>query len=115
MAEAFYEELRLVADELLAEFGFSSSLRRKTNTGAATRACVLVNIDYSDNEKDGQIIQANDRRFMCAAGLGQVMATPPSAEEDMVLVDGKFARIVTSVPIKPALTPVVYIFQVRQT
>jgi hypothetical protein len=106
-----YEDLRNTADELIAEFGRGAGLRRKVDGGTSTRACTVVEVDYKDNERDGQIVRQKDRRFLCAAG--GVVALPPDSEEDKLFIDGVELRIVNAEKIKPAETAVVYILQTR--
>jgi hypothetical protein len=113
MAAFNYEEIRDVADEIISDFGRAGALRRKAGTGTATRACVVVEVDYRPTERDGQIVQFTDRRFLCAAGRGGALGQPPDSEEDKLVLDGKEMRIVTAKRIQPASTCVVYDLQVR--
>jgi len=105
-----YASLRDTADELIAQFGQSAGLKRKVDGGTATRACMVVEVDYRPSERDGQIVQFTDRRFLLAAG-GQ--SIPPSSEDDQLIYEGKTFRIVTAKQIKPAEMSLVYDLQVR--
>lgn len=111
MAQQFnYTEILAVADDLITEFGRGLGLRRKVNGGTATRACTGVEIEYNKNERDGQLIQQLDRRFLLkATGLAQ----PPEAEEDQLVVDGVFLRIVTVRKLQPATVNLYFDLQVR--
>lgn len=111
MATFDYIGLRDTADQIIAQFGRGAGLKRKVNGGSATRACTVVEVDYTPQERDGALIQFTDRRFLLAAG--GVTTTPPNAEEDKLVLDGKEMRIVTVKQIKPAETSVVYDLQVR--
>lgn len=105
-----YASLRDTADDLIGQFGQAAALKRNVSGGTATRACTVVESDYLPAERDGQLIQETDRRFLCAAGG---LNPPPSSEEDKLIYEGKPMRIVTAKQIKPAETTVVYDLQVR--
>lgn len=106
-----YTEILLVADELITEFGRALALRRKVPSGTSTRACTGVEVEYRKNERDGQNIQWNDRRFLVkATGL----ALAPEAEEDQLVVDGVGLRVVTVTQLKPASLNLMWDLQVRQ-
>jgi hypothetical protein len=111
MAAFNYEEIRDIADEIITEFGAGAGLKRKVSTGTSTRACTVVEVDYRPNERDGQLVQFTDRRFLCAAG--GLVSLPPDSEEDKLVYEGVEMRIVTAKRIKPSTVSVVYDLQVR--
>jgi hypothetical protein len=114
MALFNYAEIRDLAEEIIAEFGQPAVLRRAAGSGTASRACNIVEVAYSDRERNGTTVRQNDRRFLCGAGASGVIAIPPSSEEDKLVIGGTVElRIVNSEPIRPATTAVVWTLQCR--
>ncbi len=107
-----YGPLRDVATVLINQFGGQrpAALKRKVNGGTATRACTVVEVDYSPRDRDGVIILATDRRFLCTDEVNP----PPDAEEDKLVTDGEELRIVTAKRYKPATVNIMWDLQVRR-
>lgn len=66
----FYEEMRGVAEEMIAEFGQTGAIRRTTTSGPAydpetittDHACKLVMLEYADANVDGTLIRGTDKQ-----------------------------------------------------
>jgi len=70
-----HAQARATADRIISEWGFTAVLRRTSGD----RACEAALVDFSPRERDGQLIQAVDRRFILkATGL----TVPPYQEVD---------------------------------
>lgn len=106
MVKFNYTNIVKVADKLIDQFGTTGQLKR----GTVLRPCTLVRVDYTAQERDGQLIQFNDTRFLVASGD---IETPPSAEDDRLVVEGQEKRIMSSRPLRPATTTLLYDLQVR--
>jgi hypothetical protein len=114
----FYEDLRDTAAEMLAEFGFSATLRSagtpaySAATSAATSvttasavSCVLL--DYPAKFVDGSLIRQGDRlAYVSAKG-----AAPKAG--DTLVCGGTSLTVVSCKPVAPALLAVLYELQVR--
>jgi hypothetical protein len=111
MATFDYLSLLDTASDLIAQFGRPASLRRKVTGGTATRACVVVEVDYTPTERNGSAIQFTDRRFLLDP---KSTSQDPDAEEDYLLLDGEALRIVTAKRTQPADVNVLWDLQVRR-
>lgn len=116
MAAFDYSRAKATAERLIARFGKSGSIRRRTSTGDEwdpTRTltdydATLVVIDYSLSERSGTLIGATDRKVLIStAGL---TITPTNA--DKLVVDGDEHEIVRIVPLEPGATVVMWEAQV---
>jgi hypothetical protein len=120
---AFYEEMAMVAVELITEFGQPVTLRDIVKggynpaTGATAPDTVFERIapgilaDYTGREfQANSLIQQGDKKLkIAAAGL----ASPP-ALQSKVVIQGKTWSIVPPLKeINPAGTPLLYELQVR--
>lgn len=117
MATFDYAQSILDANELIAEFGATVTLRRSTNTGPAwdpqvsnvDHSAVMAVVAYSDNAIDGTNIRATDRQGLMS--VGSLIIEPTIA--DKVIVDGKEMEIVNVDPLDPAGTVVMWTLQLR--
>lgn len=114
MATKDYGPLAATATRLIDQFGRSATLVSMTpgtgyDPGEPTESNAAVRIvawDYRQSERDGTLIQMNDRRVMMDA-----TATPVSQDR---LVDGSDEFVVVNVEaIKPGPTALAYIVQLR--
>lgn len=107
-----YSSLRDTATELITQFGGQrpAALRRKISTGTSTRACTVVEADWTPRERDGVLIMQTDERYLCTDDVNP----PPDAEEDKLVVEGVEKRIVTVKRYKPATVNIMWDLQVRR-
>lgn len=116
----FYEEMVETADELLAEFGQTGTLRRPTNSGSSynptpgtpdDHACTFAVMQFDKGEIDGTRVLATDLKVYLAK---DDLSIEP-ATTDLLLIGGVAHQIVPPVtPINPAGTAVYYELQVRK-
>lgn len=104
-----YGSLRDLATDLISQFGGAQAASLKRTTAPLSRPCTVVEVDYSPRDRDGVIILATDRRFLCA----DTADPPPSAEDDKLFVGGELLRIVTAKRYKPATVNIMWELQVR--
>lgn len=122
MADPFdYIESRADADELIAEFGQSVSVRRTSSTGNewdptvtttdyATLAAIL---DYNSRQIDGENILVTDRRALVAAGPLDALGITSIAPPDSIVVGGVAVPVVRVMPLNPAGVVVMFDCQLR--
>ena len=126
VAKFDYSRPRATAERLIARFGRDAALRVRTpgtpgtgdpwNPGSETGGTVVdypakaAIVDYTQRERDGTRIQAEDRRALISTeGLAEV---DPEAADELVL-DGKPYAIVAMLALEPGGTVVMYDAQVR--
>lgn len=107
-----YGSLRDIATDLITQFGGMrpAAMKRKINGGTATRACTVVEVDWSPRERDGVLILATDRRFLCT----DTVDPPPNEEEDKLISEGEELRIVSAKRYKPSTVNIMWDLQVRR-
>ncbi|UXS24198.1 hypothetical protein [Agrobacterium tumefaciens] len=114
----FYEEMREVAEEMIAEFGTAGAIRRIATSGPdydpeiteTDYLCTLVTLEYDDAKIDGTLIRKTDKLiYVSTAGLGITLA-----ESDRVIADGKAYAIENLKPLSPAGIVVYYEVQGRR-
>lgn len=122
MSDSFdYIESRADADEMIAEFGQSVSVRRTSSTGNewdptvttddyATLAAIL---DYNSRQIDGTNILVTDRRAMIAAGPLTALGIASIAPPDSIVVGGIAVPVVRVIPLNPAGVVVMFDCQLR--
>lgn len=113
-----YDELALIADDLITEFGQSITIQRPSSSGDAwnpnvtytdyTADCVLRPVKAY--EANNELIQLGD--VMATVQVGGVAITPKTS--DKAVVDGVTYQIVQVWDIAPAGTSVVYKLQLRR-
>lgn len=126
-----YIESRADADELIAEFGQSVSLRREVASGPASEPTVTPTdyatqaaiLDYNARQIDGENILVTDRRALVAAGPLTLQGVTDIAAPDALLigaalvddeyVGGAAIPIVRVQPLNPAGVVVMYDCQLR--
>lgn len=75
--------------------------------------CYAVELNYKQGERDGTIVQANDRRFL-VAGLTTAGAALTQPTTGMVLITGSVTLPIVSVePLNPGETTLLYTVQCR--
>lgn len=118
----FYDEMRDVASELLAEFrqGVVTLTRPGSSVSGANAWEPPITSDPAVHELDatvkGVAEQFVDGTTILATDLQVMTAVPPivpSLETDTMMIDGKTVTIVRVDPIPAAGTPVAYRFIVR--
>ena len=77
----FYEEMQLLAHELIEEFGMGASLRRD----GADRPCIACIYDHAPNGNDSSMVQTVERRILISAITPEVQALPPDCELDTLI------------------------------
>lgn len=106
MAGFNYAEVRAVAEELIAEFGTTGSVRRSTTTGPSYNpvvtntdyACQLVTLEYSDKDVDGTLIRKTDKLiYVSTAGM-----TITLEKSDKIIAAGEEYAIENLKPLSPA-------------
>lgn len=114
----FYEEMRDVAEEMIAEFGTTGAIRRTVQSGPSydpvltdtDYPCTLVTLEYDDAKVDGTLIRKTDKLiYVSTAGL-----TITLAESDKVIAAGEAYAIESLKPLSPAGLVVFYEIQGRR-
>lgn len=118
----FYSEVAGTAQEMIAEFGRSVTLRRNSEgtynpatdaiSGATTTdvAVQAVFTEFKQKDIDGTLIQQGDKQVLVAAAA---LTSPP--ENNDILVDGSDQyRIIELMAIQPGDTALIYKVQVRR-
>jgi|ERR1019366_5817475 hypothetical protein len=81
MALFDYIKTRGTADKLIIKFGMKAKLRRS----GVDRDCYVVIPEYMAREKPTDMANPTDRQVFIAAGLGDMLATPPNNELDQLV------------------------------
>lgn len=122
MAMFDYIRSRATGDKLVKKFGMTAALRR----GGIDRECVVCIPAYLSRENPSALANPTDRQVYIAAGLGDVLSTPPDNEADQLVtyvqplgtppvVDEILSFTAASVkPIRPAGIVVVWEAMVRR-
>lgn len=114
----FYEEMREVAEEMIAEFGTTGAIRRSVTSGPdydpeiteTDYPCTLVTLEYDDAKVDGTLIRKTDKMiYVSTAGLSIALA-----ESDKVVAAGEVYAIENLKPLSPAGIVVFYEVQGRR-
>lgn len=117
-----YVKTRATGDKLIRKFGMKAALRRN----GVDRDCYVVVADYLSRENPSSMTNPTDRQVFMAAGLGDVMVTPPNNEADQLVtfvqppttppvIDEILAFTAASVkPIRPAGITVLWQAMVRR-
>ncbi|QIB36877.1 hypothetical protein G3A56_01760 [Rhizobium oryzihabitans] len=114
----FYDEMREVAEEMIAEFGMPGAIRRAVKTGPdydpeiteTDYPCTLVTLEYDDAKVDGTLIRKTDKMiYVSTAGLNITLA-----ESDKVVAAGEVYAIENLKPLSPAGIVVYYEVQGRR-
>ena len=115
----FYADIEGAAQDMLREFGrqcfivkpgAETGAEYNPTIGAGTpQAFTAVLTDYRQGERDGTLVQINDRRAIVSTEGLAVVPTP----QDRFRIDGKDFEIVSVSPVQPAETVVIYKLQVR--
>lgn len=117
----FYDEMAVVALELLGEFGQGVTIARTTSGGydpatggvtapTASQSGSAVVREYARQHVDGTLIQSGDKRVILAAS-GLTFAPAPG---DSVTAGGDVLQVVSVIERNPAGTPLVYELQGRR-
>jgi hypothetical protein len=106
MAAIDYPALAALATGLIADFGRAATL---TVDGGADIAVTVALIDYGRAERDGAMINVDDRRAFISADAGVM----PDPELHELVLDGQSFRIVSTRAVKPGATILYYDCQVR--
>ncbi|MBP2508105.1 hypothetical protein J2855_001740 [Agrobacterium tumefaciens] len=102
----FYEEMREVAEEMIAEFGMPGAIRRAVISGPdydpeiteTDYACSLVTLEYEDRDIDGTLVLSTDKKiYVSTQGLSITLE-----KSDRVIADGKAYAIERLKPLSPA-------------
>ncbi len=102
----FYEEMREVAEEMIAEFGMPGAIRRAVTSGPdydpditeTDYPCTLVTLEYDDAKVDGTLIRKTDKMiYVSTDGLGITLA-----ESDKIVAAGEVYAIENLKPLSPA-------------
>ena len=109
-----YSGLQATATRLIARFGRPATLIKMTpgagydpgEPAETPHAVTIVAADYKQMERDGTLVQQNDRRYYLAAGV-----EPES--QDVIADGGERLTIVNAGVIKPGPAVVLYVLQVR--
>ncbi|KRA63117.1 hypothetical protein [Rhizobium sp. Root651] len=108
----FYDEMREVAEEMIAEFGMPGAIRRSVKTGPdydpeiteTDYACTLVTMEYDDAKVDGTLIRKTDKMiYVSTAGLAITLA-----DSDKLIAAGEVYAIENLKPLSPAGIVVYY-------
>lgn len=117
MSDEFYEEMAVVAAELIEEYGRPASFVVKgavsgpaweqTEGGTTLLPVFVVESSWTTKEREAQRIEAKDKRFLVAASE----APPPEAR----LLDGGVSyEIIETNPLKPGNVGVYLDIQARR-
>lgn len=107
-----YAEARAVAEELIAEFGASATLRKKAVTGSGANPTVtttdyptaVVDLEIKQRDRDGTLVgEATRTLYISTAGL----SVAPE-KRDTVQVKGVWCEIAEVRPLSPANVVVLY-------
>lgn len=102
----FYEEMRDVAEEMIAEFGTTGAIRRTVQSGPSydpvltdtDYPCKLVTLEYDDRDIDGTLVLSTDKKiYVSTQGLSITLD-----KSDRVIADGKAYAIERLKPLSPA-------------
>lgn len=113
-----YAALRTKGDDLIAKFGASATLRRKTASGTewnptyttADYSTVVAIVDYNIREIDGVSVLRTDKKALVSAGLlGSVVPTVG----DLLIVNSVSYQVVFVSSIAPAGVSVCHECQLR--
>ena len=113
-----YDELALIADDLITEFGQSITIQRPASSGDAWNPSVTYT-DYTTDcvlrpvkayEANNELIELGD--VMATVEVGNLAITPKTS--DKAVVDGVTYQIVQVWDVSPAGTSVVYKLQLRR-
>jgi len=114
-----YAAARADAAAGITEGGTTATLRKPgttsgpahnpTRTPGAEYECKVLVLDYRLSERDGVLVQANDRKVMIAAE-GLAVAPEPG---DALTVGGVAYAVVSAMPFAPGGSVVYYEAQVR--
>ncbi len=121
MSEAFYQNMRATAGNLIDRFGKESTLRVITVTtpvkpyrpvqSDTDYTIQVVLTEFRADQIDGTLIQSGDRRYIVAAEGMTVTPTPEN-----LLADGsEILEIVSIGRVSPGGTPVIYKIHARPT
>lgn len=117
-----YVTIREAADDAINEAGQSGYLRKTTagtgtdpwNTGSGTVTDYPVRfvlVDYAERDRDGTLVQVNDRQAIIAVGALTVEATEA---DKLVDASGTVFEIVAMRPLSPGGVVLLYQAQVRR-
>ena len=102
-----YTNIKLSAARLIAKFGYAAIIRRVND---ADYPVTIVMTEYLPRERDGQLIQQNDRKAIMAA---QGLTIVPNPQTDQLIVDQDM-QIVTVTPTSPGGDAIIYELQIRR-
>lgn len=111
-----YASLRSnTVDPLLARFGKTATLTGETLSGDAWDPTVsetdtevtVVQTDFTQAERDGTIVQADDIMFLMEASVEPTTA-------DTLTVDGTTYQVVNVMPLRPGSVTMLYRVQARK-
>jgi hypothetical protein len=106
MAGFNYPSFKAAASGLIEKLGRPAILR--ADNGAETAVTALI-IDYGAAERDGALVQHDDRRAFIVAGPGVI----PNPEIHTLIDSGRRHRIVMARAVKPGSTTLYFDCQVR--
>lgn len=115
---AFYDEMRGVAEEMIAEFGQTGAIRRTTLSGPSydpvetdlDHPCTLVDLDVEERSIDGALVLRGDRTvYLSTEGL-----SIEPLRTDQVVIGGNPHTIVDVKPLQPAGLIVFWELQARK-
>jgi hypothetical protein len=117
MAETFdYLESRDDADELIAEFGRTVSIRRDVASGPdynptltpTDYATMAARVEFSWKYSQNHNVLAGDERWLIAAGPLALLGITIILPSDSVVIGGVAHQIVNPNPLQPAGTVVMF-------
>jgi hypothetical protein len=109
-----YSGLRATAERLIIRFGRAATLVKLTpgsgydpgEPSEASTSVMVVADNYSQRERDGTLVEQNDRRYY------MVSTTVPESQ-DVILDGAERLTIINVEVIRPGATAVLYVLQVR--
>jgi len=120
-----YEGIRTRSDKTITKNGKLVTLELSTaasynpvtgvETGAATTAYTAYAVEsaYTQNQRDGTLVLANDRRFIISGLQASGAELPAITTAYKLKIESKTFEIVNVIPTKPGAVPVIYEVQCR--
>ena len=85
----------------------------KTTESTTTYSAYAVEADYNQNQRDGTIVQAKDKKFILSALQTNGEALPEITTAYKLVTENKTFEIVNIYPVKPGTISVMYEVQCR--
>ena len=116
---AFYDEMRAVAVELIAEFGYQTQLQRDgAPTGPphnpqpgqpTSHVCTVVELEYSLTNRDATLVLTGDK-----LGLISTVIDIEPVKDDRILLGGVPYNLIDLQPLSPGGQVLLYEFHARR-